>query len=99
MGLFHFTVQGSQCRNSSWNLEAGTGAEAMKDAAYLFVPWIVHSACFLITPRTTSPGIIPSRVSWAPHPLGKCTTGQSDGGIFSIEVSFPKITVVCVKLT
>ena len=50
------TIEGSQDRNSSkagtWG--AGADAEAMKDAAY----WIA-SACFLIEPRTTSPGMTP----------------------------------------
>jgi len=45
------------------NLEAGADAEAMEESCLL-----ACSACFLIEPRTISPGMAPCTMGWAlPH--------------------------------
>jgi hypothetical protein len=59
------------------------------------------SACFLIEPKTTSPGMVsPTR---GPSPLDlelrKCLTAGSHGGISPTEAPFSVITPAYVKLT
>jgi hypothetical protein len=78
---FTFTSQsitnGSQDINSSKSLKAGADAEAMEVccslACLLLIPC---SACFLIEPRFTSPGMArPTKVLALPHhQLRKCPT-------------------------
>ena len=59
------------------------------------------SACSLIEPKTTSPGMVPPTSS--PSPLitnwEKCPTAGSHGGISPTEAPFSVITPACVKLT
>ena len=58
------------------------------------------SACFLMEPKTTSPGMAPPTRGWAiDHQLRKCLTGGSHGGTSSTEAPFTVITPACVKLT
>lgn len=59
------------------------------------------SSCFLIEPRTSSPGIIPPKMVWALpfQSLGKCLAVRSYGVISSIEVPFFQVTLVRFKLT
>jgi hypothetical protein len=85
----HFYISGNQGRN----LEAGTEAEP-----YCL---LACSTWFITAPRTTSPEVASSVVSWVlPHQLAiKCTMGQSGGGIFSVEVPSSQMTVACVKLS
>ena len=64
------------------------------------------SACFLIEPRNTSPGVMAlPRMDWISinhqlrkYPTGLCTA-QSHRGIFSIEVPSSLMTLPCVKMT
>jgi hypothetical protein len=88
-------------------LDAGSWRQELKQtfgekAALGFLP-MACSACFLIQPKTSMsrdgashPELDPSTSICQPR---KCFTGQSDRGIFQIEVSFSQITVACVKLT
>jgi len=49
--------------------EAGADAEAMEGCYYWFAsPEMLFSACFLIEPKTTSPGMIPPTMGWALPP-------------------------------
>jgi hypothetical protein len=59
------------------------------------------SACFLIEPMTTSPGMAPPTMGPPPfgHYLRKCLTPGSHGGIFPTEAPFPVITPACIELT
>jgi hypothetical protein len=72
--------------------EAETDAEAMKGCYFL-----ACSACFLIEPRTTSPGW--HHPKWAFSPLiqlRKCLSAVSHGSILSREAPFSGITLACV---
>lgn len=70
------------------NLEAGTETKAIGERSL-----VGCSVCFLIQLRTTCSGVAPPTIGLAllHHPLRKCPTEvpkeQSDGGIFSIEIS------------
>ena len=58
---------------------------------------MAFSACFLIEPRSTSPGMAPPTKDWAlpvHHCLRKCLTAGSSGDIFSTEAPFSVITLV-----
>ena len=60
------------------------------------------SACFVIEPRTTSPGMAPPTVVWVSainHQSRKYSIGQSFEGIFSIEGPFSKMSLACATLT
>jgi hypothetical protein len=59
------------------------------------------SACFLIEPRATSPGMAPPTMDplTLDHQLRKCLTVGSHGGISSREAPFSAIAPACVKLT
>ena len=66
---------------------------------------MVCSACFLIEPQTNFPVIAPPTMDWAlPTSITiiKCTielpTGQSGGGIFSVEVPSSKMTPKLCKV-
>ena len=83
ISLFQSISEGRQGRD----LEAETEAEAM--ATVLLSKSC--SACFLIQPRITCPGVVPPTVSWTlPHqPLTKkihyrLATGQSNGTAFCL---------------
>ena len=56
------------------------------------------SACFLIEPKTTSPGMA-SSPSLLYHQLKKCPTAGSHGGTSTTKAPFSEITSACVKLT
>ena len=59
------------------------------------------SSCFLIEPRTTSPGMAPPTMglSTLDHQLGKCPTAGSHGGTSSRESSSSVMTPASVTLT
>lgn len=54
--------------------------------------------CFLIKPKTTSPGVVPPTIIQLSR---KCPTGLPIawpyGGIFSIEVPSSQMTLACLK--
>ena len=75
----------------------------MRSAAYRLAP-MTFLACFLIETGTTSPGVAPLTMGWAPphQSLRKCPTGlriaQSYRDIL-IEVPSSQMMLACVKLT
>jgi len=82
---------GSQDRNSSragtWRQELMQGS--LRGAAY-WLALMPCSACFLIKPRTSSPGMTPPTVDWVfPHrslmKMPYRLVYRSYGGIFSVE--------------
>lgn len=84
------------------SLEAGAEGEVMVECAY----WLSPLACSLIVPRSASPGMALSSVSWAlaHHQARQCAiivfpTGQSGGDIVSTEISFSKMSLAWVDLT
>lgn len=95
-GLFPLTtMQGSQSGNSRGrSLMIGTDAEIMEQHCSLSYSSLL--SLFSYTPRATMGWAIPQQTS------RNCSialsTGQSYGGIFSVEVPPSQITLVCVKL-
>ena len=100
-----FYITGHPWANHSRNL--GTEAFGSYGGVLLTgLPPHSSAACFCIAPRTTSLGVTPPIVAWAllhqspiknmPH--RPFSTDQSDGGVFSAEVSSSKMTVASVKL-
>lgn len=63
---------------------------------------MICSACFLIAPRTTNPGMASLTVTWAlPHIKTihyRLSHGQPTRGIFLTEVHFPKMIPSYIKL-
>jgi hypothetical protein len=57
--------------NPGRNLDAGADLEAMEGGCLLtYSPCLPCSACFLIEPKTTSPGMAPPTMGWAlPHSI------------------------------
>jgi hypothetical protein len=59
-----FIIEGKQGRN----LEAGADAEGMGGLLLTGLLSMACLVCFLLEPRTTSPGVAPPTVSWTiPH--------------------------------
>lgn len=88
---------------SRQELEVGTEAEGMKDCFLACIPR--HAHCLLMQPRTTCPardGAVPmwSGPTYGNHQKGilQIRLQAAQGGIFSIEVSLPQITLAYVKL-
>jgi hypothetical protein len=91
--------------------EVRTGTQAGQESRWcrghggMFLPCLLLlacSACSLIEPKTTSPGMAPPTMGPAcpldPQPR-KCPTAGSYGGTSLTESSFSVITPACVKLT
>ena len=97
-----FIIKGSQDRNSH---RAGTWRqELMQRPGRVLLTGLLPlacSACFLIEPRTTSPGMALPTMGppTLDHSLRKCLIAGSHGGISSREAPFSVITPACVKLT
>lgn len=70
-------------------LGVGNEAKAMEEYSSL-----TYSTCFLLTYKTTCPGVVSPTMGWASHisDLRKCTTGNQ-------MEAFSHLCLVCVKLT
>ena len=86
------------------NQEAG-GSFKVCEAVLFTGFFMVYSACFLITPRTTSPRSHCPQWAGLPtinHQSQKCTlglpTGQCVVGVFSTEIPSFQIAIVYIKL-
>ena len=90
------------CCSSAKEVRTGTqaGQEAGADAAAMEACYIL-ACCFLIEPKTTSPGMAPPTMGPSPldHQWRKCPTAGSPGGTSPTEAPFSVITPACVKLT
>jgi hypothetical protein len=90
------------CCSSPNVVRTGTqaGQEAGADAAAMEACYIL-ACCFLIEPKTTSPGMAPPTMGPSPldHQWRKCPTAGSPGGTSPTEAPFSVLTPACVKLT
>ena len=94
------------CKELKVGIRGSTEADSLEGCCLLPFSSIVYSACFLIQPRTMCLGVTLLMVGLVlPHqPLindipSELTIGQSHGGIFSVKILSPQVTMAYNKLT